>query len=199
ARQRVRASELQATELPANRILLIENERSLHQLPTPLPDTIAVLGSGLNLAWLAAPWLQGRSVAYWGDMDTWGLAMLATARRHLPHLHALLMDRASFDAHQPLAVAEPVHARDRPTETLLPEEAALDRHLRTLEKGRLEQEFLPAPVVAQAMQAWAKARPEDARHLRTLEKGRLEQEFLPAPVVAQAMQAWAKARPEDAY
>ncbi len=74
-------------------------------------DTIAVLGAGLNLGWLAAPWLQERSLAYWGDLDTWGLRMLATARHHLPHLHALLMYRRHlYRAHQHLAMAEPVHA-----------------------------------------------------------------------------------------
>lgn len=155
ARQRVRASELPATPLPASRILLVENERSLHQLPQPLADTIAVLGAGLNLGWLAAPWLQGRNVAYWGDLDTWGLHMLATARDHLQHLQALLMDRATFDAHEHLAVAEPVHAAEPASDRLLPREAALGRHLRTLSKGRLEQEFLPAEAVHLAVRAWA--------------------------------------------
>ncbi len=160
-RMRVTASELHATPLPAGRILLVENERCLHQLPTPLPDTIAILGAGLNLGWLGASWLQQRTVAYWGDIDTWGLAMLATARRHLPHLQALMMDRASFDAHRQLAVAEPVHA-EVPAGALMPEEAALDRYLRTLDKGRLEQEFLPDAVVRQAMEDWlACARPKD--------------------------------------
>lgn len=156
AQQRVRASELQTTPLPARHILLVENERSLHQLPQPLTDTIAVLGAGLNLGWLAAPWLQERTVAYWGDLDTWGLRMLATARGHLPHLQALLMDHATFDAHQLLAVPEPAHA---PPSTgggwLLPGEGALDAHLRALERGRLEQEFLPAATVHRAVHAWA--------------------------------------------
>ncbi|WP_182285143.1 Wadjet anti-phage system protein JetD domain-containing protein [Comamonas testosteroni] len=152
ARQRVPASELQATQLPATRILLVENERSLHQLPQQ-QGTIAILGAGLNLNWLDAPWLRERSVAYWGDLDTWGLAMLATARQHLPHLHALLMDRNTFDTHSHLAVTEPVHAQEFPA--LPPEQAALDAHLRGLERGRLEQEFLPASLVKQAVQAWA--------------------------------------------
>ena len=154
-RQRVPTSELQHSALPAQRILLVENERSLHQLPTPLPQTIAVLGSGLNLAWLTAPWLQACDVAYWGDIDTWGLAMLASARRHLPQLHALLMDRATFDAHAERAVAEPVPASDLLPDRLHPHEAALAQHLRTLDKGRLEQEFLPAEAVACAVRQWA--------------------------------------------
>lgn len=153
ARQRVPASELQSTPLPANRILLVENERCLHQLPQPLADTIAILGAGLNLGWLAAPWLQKRSVAYWGDLDTWGLQMLATARSHLPQLHALLMERSIFETHADRAVAEPVHANASPG--LQPGEAALDAHLRGLERGRLEQEFLPAGLVEQAVRAWA--------------------------------------------
>lgn len=153
-RQRVTTTELLTTALPARRILLVENERSLHQLPMPVPGTIAILGCGLNLAWLAAPWLQERSVAYWGDLDTWGLAMLATARQHLPSLHALLMDPASFGAHAHLAVAEPVHAKAPPTGALQPDEAALDQHLRTLGQGRLEQEFLPTAAVAQAVEDW---------------------------------------------
>ena len=153
-RMRITASELRDTALPAKRILLIENDRCLHQLPKPIPDTIAILGAGLNLGWLDAPWLLGCNVAYWGDIDTWGLAMLASARRHLPHLHALLMDRASFEAYPARAVNEPVHAASPPPDVLTPEEAALDQHLRTLEKGRLEQEFLPCAAVSKAIESW---------------------------------------------
>jgi hypothetical protein len=163
-RQRVRASELlladpfshapAASTAPARRILLVENERSLHQLPTPLPGTVAILGSGLNLSWLAAPWLKTCEVAYWGDLDTWGLAMLATARRHLPQLQPLLMDRATFDTHAVLAVNEPVPCDELALEALTPQEAALAQHLRGLAQGRVEQEFLPTEVVHAAVAAW---------------------------------------------
>lgn len=153
-RQRVSASELQATSLPASRILLVENERCLHQLPTHVPDTIAILGAGLNLGWLSAPWLQKCDVAYWGDMDTWGLAMLATARSHLPLLHGLMMSSDCFSAHQHLAVAEPVHASIPTPNALLPNEVELDQCLRKLNAGRLEQEFLPRTTVAHAIGIW---------------------------------------------
>ena len=154
AQMRVRASELQTTPLPARRILLVENERSLHQLPAPVQDTIAVLGAGLNLGWLAAPWLQERSVAYWGDLDTWGLHMLAIARGYVPHLQALLMDAATFSAHHPLAVTEPVHAPQSACGALHPDEAALAEHLRAQARGRLEQEFLPTDTVHRAVRTW---------------------------------------------
>ena len=123
-----------------------------------------MLGAGLNLGWLAAPWLQERSVAYWGDLDTWGLHMLATARSHLPHLHALLMDAATFSTHQSLAVAEPVHAPESACDTLQPDEKALMGHLRAQEKGRLEQEFLPTDVVHRAVRAWANEKVPEGSH-----------------------------------
>lgn len=157
ARQRVPASELLATPLTTrhiSHILLVENERCLHLLPQPLAGTVAILGAGLNLGWLAAPWLQGYRVAYWGDIDTWGLQMLAQARQHLPQLTALLMDRATFDAHSAQAVAEPVPC-DPPSATRLhAPEQALDTYLRTLAQGRLEQEFITPAAVARAVRGW---------------------------------------------
>lgn len=150
AQLRVRARELADTPLPAGRILLVENERCLHLLPT-LPDTIAVLGSGLDLAWMQADWLGQRRLAYWGDMDTWGLTMLARARGLQPHLEALLMDRAVFEHHAGgLAVAEPITAGHEAPIGLTHEEQALYQHLLHLPKGRIEQEFLPRETVHRA-------------------------------------------------
>ena len=155
ARQRVSANELQTTAPPGTHVLLIENEQCLHLLPQPLPGVIAILGAGLNLSWLQASWLQQRQVAYWGDIDTWGLRMLGMARTQLPRLHVLLMDRASFEAHADRAVTEPVPA-DRPGQdmALEPAERDLDAWLRTRPQGRLEQEFLQPQWVGQAVRNW---------------------------------------------
>ena len=79
ARLRLTAKELQHTELPAHRILLVENESSLHQLPAQIPDCIAVLGAGLDLQWLRGAWLQTRQVAYW---VTWTLGAWPCWRTH---------------------------------------------------------------------------------------------------------------------
>ena len=75
---RVTTAELAETTLPASRVLMIENEQCLHQLPE-LSDTIAVLGCGLDVQWLSSVVLDKKRVAYWGDMDSWGLLMLARA------------------------------------------------------------------------------------------------------------------------
>ena len=154
ARLRVRASELQHTPLPASRVLLVENERCLHHLPA-LADTIAVLGSGADLAWLQAGWLRDCRLGYWGDMDTWGLQLLARARRQQPHLQPLLMERTLFDRHAAtLAVVEPNPADAHPPAELDAAEQAFYRYLSGLEKGRIEQEFLPANSVAEALRQW---------------------------------------------
>ncbi len=155
--QRVRARELQTTPLPARRILLIENDRCLHLLPE-LPGTIAVLGSGLDLAWLVAPWLRACDVAYWGDLDTWGLVMLARARELVPRLHALLMDQPLFERYaEQLAVEEPVPADAEPPSALAAPEQALYAYLRAQAKGRIEQEFLPRDEVVRACGDWIRA------------------------------------------
>jgi hypothetical protein len=153
ARQAVPAAELMSAALPGTHVLIVENERSLHQLPQ-LDDTIAVLGSGLNLAWMQADWLRTKRIAYWGDLDTWGLAMLATARVHQPKLDALLMDWQTFDAHAALAVPEPHPASELPPDALSESERTLYLRLRHAKKGRLEQEFLRREMVVAHLSTW---------------------------------------------
>ncbi len=153
AQLRIRAAELATTPLPAQNILLVENERVWHTLP-PLTDTIAVLGAGLDLAWMSAEWLRERRLAYWGDLDTWGLTMLAQARLSQPHLTPLLMDSATFEQAQTHAVVEPEPAPTTPPDGLTEVEQALYRQLLGLERGRLEQEFIPDAKVVKTLNSW---------------------------------------------
>ncbi|HYF19082.1 MAG TPA: Wadjet anti-phage system protein JetD domain-containing protein [Ramlibacter sp.] len=151
---RIRDGDLHEQSLPGDALLVVENLQCRHQLhlPQPLPGTVAVLGCGLNLAWMAAPWVRDRRVAYWGDLDTWGLAMLARARSHAPHLRALLMDEATLEACGPQhAVPEPVPAPQQAPAGLTAAERALYERLRSSQRGRLEQEFVPAARVQQAL------------------------------------------------
>jgi hypothetical protein len=151
AQQRVRARELMTQALGAKRIVIVENEQCLHQLPE-LSDAIAILGAGLHLNWMQTPWLTCKQIAYWGDIDTWGLSMLAAARSHCPHLTALLMTQEVFDDYGPqAAVVEQELAGSSPPEGLSDEERELYLHLVGQSKGRLEQEFLPQERVAEAI------------------------------------------------
>jgi hypothetical protein len=153
--QRIPTKELMEATLSGSRVLVVENESSLYQLPQ-VPDTVAILGAGLNLGWLEAPGFDGKQLAYWGDLDTWGLQMLATARGYRPQLRALLMTRDNFEAHAALsAVVEPSPAAESPPIGLTAAESMLYRHLRSLERGRLEQEFLPVDQVRDALAAWS--------------------------------------------
>ena len=155
AQQRVRAKELMNTPLPAKRILLVENDRCLHRLPS-LPGVVAVLGSGLDLAWLSANWLSQCCLRYWGDMDTWGLHMLARARALQPHLEPLLMNRDMFCHFEAtLAVKEPATAGIEPPDGLTDEERDFYQYLLGREKGRIEQEFLPLRTVEEAFFGWS--------------------------------------------
>lgn len=155
--QQVRSQELAtlpAHVIRASRIIVVENRQCRHLLPE-LDDTIAILGSGLDLDWLRAEWLDGKEIAYWGDMDTWGLTMLAQARQHRSSLTAILMDRQTFDQYaEGNAVTEPVGAGEEPFDGLDVEEQALYRWLQLSERGRLEQEYLPSAVVHEAFGRW---------------------------------------------
>jgi len=150
---RVRATELQTRPLPADHIIIVENERSLHQLPV-LPDTIAVLGAGLDLTWMRCEWLRTKRLAYWGDIDTWGLTMLAAAREFQPHLSALLMTREVLAAHAHAVVEEDQRASELPPANLDAAAQELYKFLWASQKGRLEQEYVSPDTVKDALIRW---------------------------------------------
>lgn len=153
--QRVTAAELSQNRLPGSHILVIENEQCLHLLPH-LPGTIAILGAGLNLQWLKSATFENKEIAYWGDMDTWGLLMLARARLNRPELYPVLMSRRHFDQYSPgCAVSEPSIAQETAPRGLSPSESEFYRYISTLERGRLEQEYLPEAEVHCELQRWS--------------------------------------------
>lgn len=151
SRIRLRDRDVQSQGLPASRILVVENERCLHLLPK-LENTIAVLGAGLNLEWLSAPWLKQVAVAYWGDIDTWGMKMLGRAQQLCTGLVPLLMDAQTYQQHKSFAVEEP-----NPSESVTGldvQQQAFAKELRSSCRGRLEQEFLPKALVHSAVNRW---------------------------------------------
>ncbi len=152
-KMRVRASELKEVGLPGSRLLVIENESCQHHIPEA-KDTIAVLGAGFDLSWTEGRWLVNKMVAYWGDIDSWGLQFLAKARSAIPHLEPLLMTKQDFDEFKQSAVCEPVVASPRVPDGLTDEERELYVRLLGEGRGRLEQEFLPLNKVQQRITEW---------------------------------------------
>lgn len=154
-RLRLSTRELADTPLPCRRILVIENERCEHLLPEL--DAIAILGAGLDLGWLASPVFDGKQILYWGDMDSWGLTMLARARQLRPAIGSVLMDQATFEAfHVGAAVVELAPAGEQIPNGLTTAEQQFYLYLLNSPKGRLEQEFVPASRVADALNNWIK-------------------------------------------
>ncbi|MCJ7853064.1 DUF2220 family protein [Pseudomonas monteilii] len=152
-RQLVTTSELGKAKLPGDRLLVVENQKCLHLL-RELPGTIAILGCGSDLAWLGSAQLHGKTIAYWGDLDTWGLRMLARARSRFNAVVPLLMTDSVFNEHADSAVPESVRAQETPPADLTLSETALFEKLVKCRRGRLEQEFIPRYVVWAALEEW---------------------------------------------
>jgi len=153
-KQRVRGSELQDSALPGQRLLIVENETCQHQLPG-IPDTIAVLGAGFDLSWTRAEWLKAKRVAYWGDIDTWGLQFLGKARQSISKLDALMMTAEVYQRYIDAAVPEPVNAGTNVPAGLNQSERDLYQRLLSEPRGRLEQEFLPETLIQHTVLEWA--------------------------------------------
>jgi len=158
--QQVRSQELATLpneSIQASRILVVENRQCWRLLPK-LPDTLAILGSGLDLDWLKADWLDNKTIGYWGDMDTWGLHMLARVRQFRPQAKSLLMDQETFDRYADgNAVVEPVKSTDVPLVGLSIDEQRFYQSLLSYEHGRLEQEYLSEQYVHKCLEEWANA------------------------------------------
>ena len=138
---------------PVEHVVMTENETNFLAFP-PAPKSLVLFGAGYGIGALAgAPWLRGRDLHYWGDIDTHGFAILDQLRIDAPHARSLLMDRATLLAHREhwSKEASPV-TRELPR--LTSEEAALYDDLRRNRLGtsvRLEQERIGFATVQRAV------------------------------------------------
>jgi len=155
--QRIRSSELMTSDLPGTHLIIVENEQCRYHLPT-LPNTVAILGAGLNLSWLKSEHYSEKIMAYWGDIDSWGLTMLANARALQPTLTALMMNLEFFNKYRKdYAIKEPEIASLVPPTELTAEEITLYLELLASNKGRLEQEFVPEKMVKNILVNWRRS------------------------------------------
>lgn len=140
--------------LPANNILVVENMQSGLGLPL-LKDTIAIFGGGKNVSWMDANWLKSKRVAYWGDIDSWGFAILSDVRSKLPSVKAMMMDAETLKQHEDRMVVEPESLEHLPA-LLTEPEAQLFTDLKTGNylASRLEQERLSPDYIRSRLEAW---------------------------------------------
>jgi hypothetical protein len=149
-------NELLSSALPAENILVVENLQSGLALPN-LDNTLAVCGGGRNVAWMAAPWLRNKRLGYWGDLDTWGLAILSHARALAPHVESIMMDEKTWEQFAERRVAEPDPYAGQPA---CLSDAELSVFQQMQEAGgvaRLEQERLSPDYCSLQLELWAHA------------------------------------------
>lgn len=139
---RLNSQTLLKYELPADKILVIENEQACLPL-FGFADVIAVAGGGKNIGWLKADWLKHKKVYYWGDIDLDGLLILNLARQYCPHIMPIMMDKNTVLNHQHLMVNDTGIINEVPSH-LNGDEKALFLALKNgnFLSGRLEQERL---------------------------------------------------------
>ncbi len=103
-----------------------------------------------------ASWLKSRRVAYWGDLDSWGLSILSDVRSKLPSVEAIMMDSETLAQHENRMVVEPEPLQHLP-EFLTDAEAQIFSDLKAgkYPGSRLEQERLSPDYIRSRLEAWA--------------------------------------------
>ncbi|MDO4937223.1 MAG: DUF2220 family protein [Sutterellaceae bacterium] len=143
--------ELKETAPASDSVVIIENEQT--GLSLNIDANIPILiGMGFGVAVLSqVKWLADKRIVYFGDLDTYGLAIVSELRNVHAQTQSVLMDLPTFQAYRRLAVIEPKQVGKCPTQ-LCEGERRLFAELS--ETGlRLEQERIPIDVVNRAIAA----------------------------------------------
>ena len=123
------------------------------------PKSVVFFGLGAGVTQLAAiPWVRTARIIYWGDIDTYGLEILAQLRSVLPQTESVMMNRQTLEAFRGLAVAENRQASGAHVEHLRENEREVFDALKMgdLARLRLEQERIPWPVARETLLAVAR-------------------------------------------
>jgi hypothetical protein len=152
----LRVEDLALHAVPCTGVIVVENEISYLTLPA-VADVVAIYGEGYAASRVArVGWLGERALAYWGDIDTHGLAILDQVRATFAGARSLMMDAATLLAHEAQWTREPVQTV-RVLDHLSSEEAELYRDLVEHTYGpavRLEQERITGAAVERALAGW---------------------------------------------
>lgn len=143
---------LSGLELNDAKVFIVENKVNLLTLP-PFERGIAIgaLGAGVTILRDVA-WLNSARVAYWGDIDVEGFAILNSLRSFLSAAQSVLMDEETIVQWRSLCTLGNNKASLPPSRLTAPELAAFQ--LCQAKNLRLEQERLPQNAVLEAIQSW---------------------------------------------
>ncbi len=88
-------------------VFFTENEVNYLAFPS-VSESMVIFGSGYGFERLEkAGWLHDRNIYYWGDIDTHGFAILASARKYFPQIRSVLMDEETLLRHRTFWGKEP--------------------------------------------------------------------------------------------
>jgi hypothetical protein len=149
----VRVEELADVPFAARSVVVVENEVSYLAFPR-VSGVAVVLGGGYAVSRLAAlPWLAGRDVVYWGDLDTHGFRALDRLRRFAPATRSMLMDLPTLLAHRAHWSHEPAPATEHLALLTADEQASYQAllHSEHGDRVRLEQERIRFSAVERAV------------------------------------------------
>jgi hypothetical protein len=153
-------SALRDLTLREPRVLIVENKVNVLTLPgVERGISLGALGFGVTIL-RDIPWLTASRVAYWGDIDVEGFAILSSLRLFLSAAKSLLMDDATLLRWRSLCAGVSSVARNNktpspPSRLTEPELAAF--HICREENLRLEQERLPQNAVSESIHSWLTA------------------------------------------
>ena len=155
----LRTDELAKLAPDVTTVFVVENEVTYLAFPD-VANAIVVFGSGFALTALEdLPWLHGKEIVYWGDIDAHGFDILNRLRGRFESVRSMLMDADTLLAHTEQWVVEPT-----PTSRALPYLAADEASLyRDVVEGlhgpsiRLEQERVRFSLLHRALLPWTPA------------------------------------------
>jgi hypothetical protein len=149
----VRVDELTGPPQGVTHAYIVENEITYLAFPL-VPDAIVIFGGGYAVNILTRlDWLVTLDLAYWGDLDTHGFAILNRLRHRFPRARSILMDHETLLAHRSQWVSEPTPTRAA-LDLLTPAEQNLYQALIAGTFGptiRLEQERVNFAWLEQAL------------------------------------------------
>lgn len=124
-----------------SKVFILENLLNFISFPE-VKDAIVIWGKGFEVEKLKyIEWLNGKEIYYWGDLDTYGLAILSQLREFYPAAISLFMNLEDiYNYHQ--HGVEFIDKKERHLPGLRPAELSAYKYL---SKGniRIEQEKIP--------------------------------------------------------
>jgi len=137
--------EFRKLNIKCEKVFITENKMNFLAFPC-LKGAIVIFGEANKKLHVIrdAIWIKEKQLFYHGDIDTWGLKILANYRNHFPESKSILMTKEIFEKYLKFAVPEEKSYNNCPN-TLTKAEKELFDFLckQPREKNRLEQERIP--------------------------------------------------------